>query len=272
MYLYFNVVLPLKYPAQPPQNLFWNVVYLVDVLIAIYLSVCIAFHYFMAVLIPPGDVTRADAERWAALEEDLTEAGFDLEGPLGPNAGAPPSFPEPGKGKQVAKPKPWREAIGASSSSSSLSTNGRPGQSSSSQSAQNEPGSSVNLDLVLNADSLDELMPDSAMPRQNATDAFSSSTSRTGLSLFLDFKRLWAPAYSPAECPSYVRVGGFNKPFATPLDDIMGLGLTVGDVSVRTLRGMKYCKKCNMPKPSRAHHCSVCNKCVLKMDHHVSLT
>lgn len=28
------------------------------------------------------------------------------------------------------------------------------------------------------------------------------------------------------------------------------------------------CKKCDSPKPPRTHHCSVCNKCVLKMDHH----
>lgn len=28
------------------------------------------------------------------------------------------------------------------------------------------------------------------------------------------------------------------------------------------------CKKCISPKPPRAHHCSVCNKCILKMDHH----
>ncbi|KAL1914451.1 uncharacterized protein VTP21DRAFT_8903 [Calcarisporiella thermophila] len=30
----------------------------------------------------------------------------------------------------------------------------------------------------------------------------------------------------------------------------------------------KPCKKCNLPKPERAHHCSVCNACVLKYDHH----
>ena len=28
------------------------------------------------------------------------------------------------------------------------------------------------------------------------------------------------------------------------------------------------CKKCMHPKPPRTHHCSVCDKCVLKMDHH----
>lgn len=28
------------------------------------------------------------------------------------------------------------------------------------------------------------------------------------------------------------------------------------------------CKKCISPKPPRTHHCSVCDKCVLAMDHH----
>lgn len=28
------------------------------------------------------------------------------------------------------------------------------------------------------------------------------------------------------------------------------------------------CKKCIAPKPTRTHHCSVCDRCVLKMDHH----
>lgn len=30
----------------------------------------------------------------------------------------------------------------------------------------------------------------------------------------------------------------------------------------------KMCHKCNAPKPLRCHHCSVCGKCVLAMDHH----
>ena len=30
----------------------------------------------------------------------------------------------------------------------------------------------------------------------------------------------------------------------------------------------KYCKRCKAFKPVRAHHCSMCNRCIIKMDHH----
>jgi len=30
----------------------------------------------------------------------------------------------------------------------------------------------------------------------------------------------------------------------------------------------EFCKKCQKPKPPRTHHCNVCERCVLKMDHH----
>ena len=31
---------------------------------------------------------------------------------------------------------------------------------------------------------------------------------------------------------------------------------------------LRFCKKCQATKPDRAHHCSTCRTCVLKMDHH----
>lgn len=40
-------------------------------------------------------------------------------------------------------------------------------------------------------------------------------------------------------------------------------------VQARTFSGgYRTCEKCNLIKPDRAHHCSVCDACVLKMDHH----
>uniref|UniRef100_A0A8C5Z4X4 Palmitoyltransferase n=1 Tax=Marmota marmota marmota TaxID=9994 RepID=A0A8C5Z4X4_MARMA len=33
-------------------------------------------------------------------------------------------------------------------------------------------------------------------------------------------------------------------------------------------RTIRYCEKCQLIKPDRAHHCSACDKCILKMDHH----
>ncbi|KAJ5690605.1 Zinc finger DHHC-type palmitoyltransferase [Penicillium macrosclerotiorum] len=38
--------------------------------------------------------------------------------------------------------------------------------------------------------------------------------------------------------------------------------------TVNSSGGSRYCKKCQCPKPDRAHHCSTCKRCVLKMDHH----
>lgn len=38
--------------------------------------------------------------------------------------------------------------------------------------------------------------------------------------------------------------------------------------TVSSTGGSRFCKKCQNPKPDRAHHCSTCKRCVLKMDHH----
>ena len=33
-------------------------------------------------------------------------------------------------------------------------------------------------------------------------------------------------------------------------------------------RVRKFCRRCNAFKPARAHHCSICKRCIIKMDHH----
>ncbi|KAJ8686787.1 hypothetical protein QAD02_022581 [Eretmocerus hayati] len=50
----------------------------------------------------------------------------------------------------------------------------------------------------------------------------------------------------------------------------MGITVPAGYPPVGGLipEAVSICKKCIKPKPPRTHHCSVCNKCVLKMDHH----
>lgn len=36
----------------------------------------------------------------------------------------------------------------------------------------------------------------------------------------------------------------------------------------QTFNAVGICKKCLIPKPPRTHHCSICNACLLKFDHH----
>jgi len=46
---------------------------------------------------------------------------------------------------------------------------------------------------------------------------------------------------------------------------------TTADAASLTVKAngeMRFCKKCQARKPDRAHHCSTCRRCVLKMDHH----
>ena len=46
------------------------------------------------------------------------------------------------------------------------------------------------------------------------------------------------------------------------------LGRDAMPVQTRKGGGSRVCGKCNKPKPDRSHHCRICKKCILKMDHH----
>ncbi|QUC22429.1 uncharacterized protein UV8b_06670 [Ustilaginoidea virens] len=45
-------------------------------------------------------------------------------------------------------------------------------------------------------------------------------------------------------------------------------GPCAASFTVKSNGEIRYCKKCQARKPDRAHHCSTCRRCVLKMDHH----
>lgn len=45
-------------------------------------------------------------------------------------------------------------------------------------------------------------------------------------------------------------------------------GYVLSDFSGETKRDGMYCMKCRMHRPERTHHCSICDKCVVRMDHH----
>lgn len=48
-----------------------------------------------------------------------------------------------------------------------------------------------------------------------------------------------------------------------------GISLPTSVVQITPLSPeVRFCKKCSQYKPPRCHHCSVCGRCILKMDHH----
>lgn len=58
---------------------------------------------------------------------------------------------------------------------------------------------------------------------------------------------------------------------ATPLPEDEGGGLEEGTGADGqgdgggNRRVRKYCRRCNGFKPPRAHHCSICRRCIIKM-------
>ncbi|KAL3678792.1 hypothetical protein R1sor_021748 [Riccia sorocarpa] len=51
------------------------------------------------------------------------------------------------------------------------------------------------------------------------------------------------------------------------MPDLEEPGLALHEVK-RKGGDLRYCQKCSHYKPPRAHHCRVCKRCVLRMDHH----
>ena len=62
--------------------------------------------------------------------------------------------------------------------------------------------------------------------------------------------------------PGYVPIP-FSQYESSKLPDISSSPRTNTDS-----RNDLYCQKCQNPRPPRSHHCKICKKCTLKMDHH----
>ncbi len=62
---------------------------------------------------------------------------------------------------------------------------------------------------------------------------------------------------------------GSVSSLAEPLEDEIVESLEEGNLeSEENKRTHKMCRRCRTFKPQRAHHCSICQRCIIKMDHH----
>ncbi|CAL4953709.1 unnamed protein product [Urochloa decumbens] len=73
-----------------------------------------------------------------------------------------------------------------------------------------------------------------------------------------------------AACVATYAVAVLRDPGRVPasfVPDVEDAGSPLHEIK-RKGGDLRYCQKCSHYKPPRAHHCRVCKRCVLRMDHH----
>ncbi|KAL4994324.1 Palmitoyltransferase pfa3 [Aspergillus recurvatus] len=86
-----------------------------------------------------------------------------------------------------------------------------------------------------------------------------------GVALYLALNISYTTAvFTDPGSPLGPRSGGGHPYSALPITELP----EYISYTVNSTGGSRFCKKCQCPKPDRAHHCSTCKRCVLKMDHH----
>mmetsp|Transcript_15722 Transcript_15722/g.39983 ORF Transcript_15722/g.39983 Transcript_15722/m.39983 type:complete len:310 (-) Transcript_15722:2059-2988(-) len=70
--------------------------------------------------------------------------------------------------------------------------------------------------------------------------------------------------------PGYVEKGWNDEDVENlkHLDFVRGDDSSEDEYVAEGREDIRFCSKCQDFKPQRAHHCSICGKCVLRMDHH----
>ncbi|KAF7137633.1 hypothetical protein RHSIM_Rhsim07G0000800 [Rhododendron simsii] len=80
------------------------------------------------------------------------------------------------------------------------------------------------------------------------------------------------PGSVPENWKLVVEEGNSEEGSSMPLTDCVAPENLASAISssdgMERRHGVRYCRQCENGKPPRCHHCSVCQRCVLKMDHH----
>ncbi|KAI9731011.1 MAG: palmitoyltransferase for Vac8p [Cirrosporium novae-zelandiae] len=104
-------------------------------------------------------------------------------------------------------------------------------------------------------------VPSSPIPRRRSKACAPRACSTLGIILCLLLNWSYTTAvFTDPGSPLTSKNGYSHLPTHEPI--------TFKSVTVSSTGETRFCKKCEAQKPDRAHHCSTCGRCVLKMDHH----
>jgi len=104
-------------------------------------------------------------------------------------------------------------------------------------------------------------------PRGARAEASSTSSRAEDAGGFDSDEELQVAPHAPLLCSdgdAYQRIGRGSLGAGSD----QGAAVAVQQVVVPHTLRLTWCNKCEALRPPRAHHCILCNRCVLKMDHH----
>ncbi|OAA53968.1 Zinc finger, DHHC-type, palmitoyltransferase [Niveomyces insectorum RCEF 264] len=79
---------------------------------------------------------------------------------------------------------------------------------------------------------------------------------------------VFTPPGSTTDHKGYSTLPVFDQRVRNLSTELTSTAASTTPFTVKSNGQLRFCKKCQARKPDRAHHCSTCRRCVLKMDHH----